>query len=379
MGFIERFFKDAKEIKAKDVLSFISQKIEENMNLDYKDIAAYHDPDKLAINVASFANADGGLIILGVAEGETKDEKGRTKRIYPEKITWGDVSLDKERLENQLATRIQPYISGLVVMPIRDKASRAIFLIDIPKSNSAPHMSSDHLYHKRMNFRTDTMEHYEVANLFRINWTMKQKFVESIYEPLASILEKHAKSLMEYHCPDGRDFDDIMSRTYYKAQMPVELLEEIDYYIGKLQSLNKEEYFVRESVLEIARKNITNYLREKHGILGKESVVLDYVSVNTKPKKYEIKLDSHLIYDLLLTNENVGGYVSKVHWRDVYAEVSVSYGAETFYIDLHDFDEVVWSKCLRETFQNARIIKMKKDAEALSEEAWDIIDDLIKY
>jgi hypothetical protein len=59
MGFIERFFKDAKEIKAKDVLSFISQKIEENMNLDYKDITAYHDPDKLAINVASFANVDG--------------------------------------------------------------------------------------------------------------------------------------------------------------------------------------------------------------------------------------------------------------------------------------------------------------------------------
>jgi len=101
MGFIETFFKNTKDVKAKDILSFISLKIEENMNLDYKDIRAYNDPDKLAINVASFANADGGLIMLGVAEGAIKDEKGRTERIFPEKITWGEVSLDNESLSER--------------------------------------------------------------------------------------------------------------------------------------------------------------------------------------------------------------------------------------------------------------------------------------
>jgi hypothetical protein len=377
MGFIERFFKNT-DVKVEDVLSFVSQKIEENMNLEYKNIEAYHDPDKLAIGVASFANTDGGLMILGVAESKIKDEKGRTRRIYPEKITWGEVSLDKEKLENQLAIRIQPSISGLVVRPIRNEKDQVIFLIEIPKSDSAPHMSN-HKYHKRLNFGVRPMEHYEVANLFRANWTMKQKLVEGMYEPLCSILENHGKQLGQYDCPDGRDFEAIMSKTYYKAQMPVELLEGIDYFVEQLGDLNREEYFVRESVLETARKNIADYLSEKYGIRGGESVVLEYVSVNTKPRKLEVKLDPHLIYKLLITNQNVGSYVSKAHWRNVYEEVTILYLAETYQIDLRDFDGLIWSKCLKEVSQNPRITQFKKDAQVLSQEAWDLIEEILKY
>jgi hypothetical protein len=377
MGFIERFFRNA-EIKAEDVLSFISQKIEENMNLEYKDIETYHDPDKLAKGIASFANTDGGLMILGVAESKTKDEKGRIKRIYPDKITWGEISLDKEKLENQLAMRIRPPVSGLVVKPIRNEKDQVIYLIDIPKSNSAPHMSN-HVYYERLNFRVRPMEHYEVANLFRTNWTMKQKLVEIIYEPLSSILESHAEKLGQYYCPDRRDFESIMSRTYYKAQMPFELLENIDYYVEQLERLEREEYSVRESVFDIARKNITDYLREKQGVLGKELVVLDYISVNMKPRKLEVKLDSHLTYKLLMTGQNVSNYISEAHWRDVYEEVSIPYGAETYHIDLHDFDGFVWSKCLKEVVENSRIIQFKKDAEILSDEAWDLIEMIIEY
>jgi hypothetical protein len=208
---------------------------------------------------------------------------------------------------------------------------------------------------------------------------MKQKLVESIYEPLSSILEFHAKQLGQYHCPDHRDFESIMSRTYYKAQMPSELLERIDYYVEQLEGLDREGYFVRESVFDIARKNITDYLREKQGILGKELVVLDYVSVNTKPRKYEVKLDSQLIYSLLMTSQNVSNYVNKVHWRDVFEEVLISYGTETYHIGLHDFDGFVWSKCLKEVVESPRIIKFRKDAEILSEEAWDLIDKIIEY
>jgi hypothetical protein len=127
------------------------------------------------------------------------------------------------------------------------------------------------------------------------------------------------------------------------------------------------------------RRNITDYLREKQGILGKELVVLDYISVNTKPRKLEVKLDYHLIYRLLMTGQNVSNYISEAHWRDVYEEVSISYGAETYHIDLHDFDGFVWSKCLKEVVENSRIIQFKKDAEILSAEAWDLVEMIIEY
>lgn len=85
MGFIEQFFKGKKEIKPEDIESFISHKIEENPNLDYKDVRAYHDVDKLAVHVASFANSGGGLIILGVSQDEIKDEKGESQRYIQRK------------------------------------------------------------------------------------------------------------------------------------------------------------------------------------------------------------------------------------------------------------------------------------------------------
>jgi hypothetical protein len=300
-------------------------------------------------------------------------------KVFPEKITWGEVSLHKERLENQLAARIQPSISGLVVRPIRNEKRQVIFLIDIPKSNSAPHMSPDHVFHKRLNFRIDAMEHYEVANLFRINWTMKQKLVESIYEPLAAILENHEKQIREYHCPDGSDVERILSRTYYKAQMPSELLDRIDLYMYHLDGLVRKAHFARESVIDISTRNITDYLRKKHGISGKPPVLLEYVSVNTSPRKREFKLDSFLTYSLLLSNQSIGDYVSRVYWTDVYDEVSIYYGTETYTVALQHFEKHVWNKCLKEASKNSKIREMRIEAESLLEEMENLIEEIIRY
>jgi len=43
MGFIERFFDGKKELNSEDIERFISRRIEESINLDYKDIRAYDD------------------------------------------------------------------------------------------------------------------------------------------------------------------------------------------------------------------------------------------------------------------------------------------------------------------------------------------------
>ena len=76
MGFIEIFFKkNPKDITKEDVELFISKRIEENLNLDYKDIKAYDHFDELAKDISAFANSDGGLIILGVSEERVGEGK----------------------------------------------------------------------------------------------------------------------------------------------------------------------------------------------------------------------------------------------------------------------------------------------------------------
>ena len=375
MGFIERFFKDKKEIKPEDIEFFVSQKIEEHMNLDYKDIKAYQDADDLANHVSSFANSDGGLIVLGVSQNEIKDENGKTTKIYPKKATWGKVSLDKESLEQKLMTRIKPPINGLVIKPIRNEKDEVIFLIDIPKSGLAPHMSFDNKYHSRTNFGTRAMEHYEVANLFRINWTMKDKLIEKIYEPLSSVLEKHTKQLVKYSCPYSHDFEEILSKTYYKMQMPFELLEKIDYYIDRIKDLDKKEHYARRAIDNIVKKIVLQYL-EKEYHPSKDKQKLDFKAIS---KESQVELHQQEIYKLLLTNQKIQTYFNRVYYRHVYKKIRITYSNEAHHVNLDEFDERIWKECLKEASENTEIIQMKENAEALLEEAWNLIEAIMRY
>ena len=214
------------------------------------------------------------------------------------------------------------------------------------------------------------MEHYEVANMFKINWTLKEKLIEKIYEPLSSIFEKHTKQLGEYSCPSSNEVEAILSRTFYKIQMPFELLEEIDYYIHQIEELRKKEYFARKAMTDIASINILAYLRDKYGVSGSEDINFDFVKIITKSKHFEVNFNTHLIYKLLLTNQKVQTYIDREHWQDVYEKVSILYGSETYYVDLNEFDELVWKKCLKEASKNTEIRNMKKSVETLADKAW---------
>lgn len=373
MGFIEQFFKNKKEIKPEDIESFIAQNIEENQNLDYKRIQAYHNVDKLSDHVASFANSTGGLIILGVSQDEIKDEKGRIIKIYPKKSTWGEVSLDKETLENRLLSKIQPAIPKLVIKPVRNEKHEVIFLIDIPKSDCGPHMSSDHRYNSRTNFRKRAMEHYEVANVFKTNWTLKEKLIEKIYEPLSEILEKQIKQLAEFRCPFSHDFEEVLSKTYYKTQMPFELFETIDIYIERVEDLNKKEHYARIAKNKIVNVNVLEYLK-KEDTPSNNEFKLNFKVVSSM--KSHIDLHPQTIFQLLLSNQEIRTYLNKVHWRDTFEKISIIYSNETYDINLDEFDELVWKKCLKEASNNTAIQNMKESVEALISEAWYLLEKI---
>jgi len=168
VGFIETFFrKNPDEVTKDDIETLISRKIEENLNLDYKEIRKYFDMDGIAKHVSAFANSAGGLLILGVSEKQEKNEKGNDVKVFPEVITWGDETLTKEKLEDTLTAKIQPRIDGLRIQPVRqgNGSRRVIFVIDFPQSDNPPHMAN-YRYYKRLNFKTVPMEHYEVSDFF---------------------------------------------------------------------------------------------------------------------------------------------------------------------------------------------------------------------
>ncbi|MDH2902214.1 MAG: ATP-binding protein [archaeon] len=170
MSFVQKFLlKDASGVTGSDVESFIQKKIEENLNLDYTRIDAFNNKEDITKEVSSFANSDGGLMILGVEE---KDENGHK---VPDKITWGRADLSKEKLESILTSNVQPSIVGVRIFPIRNQSREVIFLIDIPQSENRPHMSSDHKYYRRQNFQKLPMQHFEVVEQIRRNETIRRE------------------------------------------------------------------------------------------------------------------------------------------------------------------------------------------------------------
>jgi len=152
---------------SKDMLdAFLESAIEESLNLDYKGIAAGANPDKLSTVISAFANAEGGLLVLGVNEKEELDERSRVVRIRPGRITWGPKSLTREKLESTLIDRVRPWVNGLRIHVIRNEAGEAVFLVDVPQSMRPPHQAFDKKYYLRYNFQNLAMDHHQIEDLF---------------------------------------------------------------------------------------------------------------------------------------------------------------------------------------------------------------------
>ncbi len=188
--FLERFFNnsDPNGITYSDFENFLQSEIEENLNLDYKSgwlivgrermniVNNKLDNNKtdkgfsdLAKAIIGFANAEGGLLILGVQELPEIINGVRTKVVRPgavEPLPLGIVS--KEMIESKLRALIQFPLDDLRIVPLRlPNNQEFVCLFDIPQSVRAPHqLSSDKVYYQRRNSFTEPMEHYQIYDLF---------------------------------------------------------------------------------------------------------------------------------------------------------------------------------------------------------------------
>lgn len=157
------YFFDKTSYTVEDVQSLIENEVEESVHLEFKASGALDKADKkreeIAKDVSAFANSDGGVIVYGLVEQNNK--------AHALDFIDGEV-YSKEWLEQVIRSNVQRPIPALIIHPVRQDGSinKTLYVVKIPSSIDAPHMSKDKRFYKRNNFESVRMEEYEVRNLY---------------------------------------------------------------------------------------------------------------------------------------------------------------------------------------------------------------------
>ena len=147
-----------------DINLLIKNAVEESTGIEYKRSFA-DDKQKrredIAKDVSAMANANGGIIIYGLKEKETS--KGHS---VPEDISpVSTESMSKDQLAQIISSNISPRIKDIEITHIPYNQEGGLFVVEVPKSQTAHQNLTNHLYHVRRNATIEIMEDFEIRDI----------------------------------------------------------------------------------------------------------------------------------------------------------------------------------------------------------------------
>ena len=126
------FNKPIHELTFKDIVAFCERQLPENKQLDYKYMLPKNH-EKFAKTIASFANALGGTIIVGVQDDKNDKPCPPYNGIaYHEKI--------RNSIEDIIQTYIDPVVFVDINICVSPDKERMFIVVNIPQSNLTPHL-----------------------------------------------------------------------------------------------------------------------------------------------------------------------------------------------------------------------------------------------
>ena len=195
-----------KERTFEKMLSFIKDEVEENNFLEFKRSNSLsrdaHARKELSKDVSAFANAGGGLIIYGIKE------EGGTAKELDEGVDSSMIT--KEWIEQIINSLIHPKIPDIRIYSISSDIKKMMYyIIEIPQSILAPHMSGYNKYYTRKNFSSIPMEDYEVRDVM-MRTKAPDLCIELFFRRHGAKIEKFPLSLKNSETDHGLEMNGVI-------------------------------------------------------------------------------------------------------------------------------------------------------------------------
>lgn len=183
------FDKPVHDLTFEDIVAFCKKQVPEGKQLDYKYFLP-KNKEKFAKVIASFANAMGGTVIIGV--NDDKNDKPRPPFIgipYHEKM--------RNTIEDVIQTHIDPIVFVDVNICVSKDGQRMFVVVSIPQSNLTPHLVGKL---KRAYIRTGQSSRPEaIVHPDRLPWLLNhrkksERLRHILYDKAESHFENYLKT-----------------------------------------------------------------------------------------------------------------------------------------------------------------------------------------
>jgi hypothetical protein len=216
-----------KEITYDNVISFCQQGVPEGINLDYK---RDFPPSGLEKTISAFANTNGGVIIIGVEDEDSKPKPPFEGIDYKDKL--------EERVWNIIVGNIYPPVfPDIRVCPQVD--NKTFVLIRIPQSNETPHAIFNN---KKAYIRTGNRNKPEdLATMEQIEWLInRRKKSEEFREHLLARAKERYNNICKQKQISDQVVDFTLSITPLYPQKSLLTVEEIEDFVKQIKVKKKK-------------------------------------------------------------------------------------------------------------------------------------------
>ncbi len=182
--------KKLSEVGEDEIRNLIANEVEENLTLDYKELLGANTKE-IAKDISAMANNEGGLIIYGIEEENSR----------PKKIKWINIKENfEERLNQIVGSTIEPFLS-INIFPITNPmdSQEQIYLVHISRSTNNLHgviKDKDYGFYMRDGTTTRKMSIREVEERFSLIQN-KRKNLQEYMEKMEEMYSRISKINLE--------------------------------------------------------------------------------------------------------------------------------------------------------------------------------------